>query len=242
MTYPIAEVDRVRGGSKIAAFITEDGTQYSLQATPEEASLSGVGGQWEVIERQGQKPLTRYAGALNRKLQLDHTIHDALVQFGTATNAINVLLGLADANPPRKVRIVNMTSDIETRGWWIIESLALSIRTRLASQEIESADLSWQLTEHVDARPEVSKVPPPPPPPAPPASASSGSITGGTEYTVKKGDSLWAIASRLLGSGPRWRELYDQNKDRLGWTAPEMYRNLLTVWIYPGQVIKVPPK
>ena len=32
-------------------------------------------------------------------------------------------------------------------------------------------------------------------------------------YTVVKGDSLWKIAKELLGSGSRWNELYEANRD-----------------------------
>lgn len=35
------------------------------------------------------------------------------------------------------------------------------------------------------------------------------------EYTIKKGDSLWNIAARELGSGHRWEYLYQVNKDRI---------------------------
>lgn len=33
-----------------------------------------------------------------------------------------------------------------------------------------------------------------------------------TEYTVVKGDSFWAIAKRFLGSGSRWKEIYEINQ------------------------------
>jgi len=35
------------------------------------------------------------------------------------------------------------------------------------------------------------------------------------EYTIKKGDSLWKIAEKELGSGHRWKYLYELNKDRI---------------------------
>ena len=33
------------------------------------------------------------------------------------------------------------------------------------------------------------------------------------EYTIKKNDSLWTIAKRELGSGHRWKNIYEMNKD-----------------------------
>ncbi len=35
------------------------------------------------------------------------------------------------------------------------------------------------------------------------------------EYVVKKGDSLWKIAEKELGSGHRWKYLYELNKDKI---------------------------
>ena len=51
-----------------------------------------------------------------------------------------------------------------------------------------------------------------------------------TLYTVQKGDSLYAIAAETLGSGARWREIFEANKDRIG------AGYLLT----PGQRLAVP--
>lgn len=50
------------------------------------------------------------------------------------------------------------------------------------------------------------------------------------QVQVKKGDTLWGIAQRLLGDGTRWREIYDLNKDQI--KNPDL--------IYPGQVFKLP--
>ena len=35
------------------------------------------------------------------------------------------------------------------------------------------------------------------------------------EYAIQKGDSLWKIAEKELGSGHRWKYLYELNKDRI---------------------------
>jgi LysM repeat protein len=48
-------------------------------------------------------------------------------------------------------------------------------------------------------------------------------------YTVKAGDSLWAIAERELGSGARWREIQAAN-------------NISGTLIRPGQTLSIPGK
>ena len=59
----------------------------------------------------------------------------------------------------------------------------------------------------------------------------TGEETGsGTVYIVDFGDTLWSIASEYLGSGTRWKEVYDANRDRIG--DPN--------FIYEGMELKIP--
>lgn len=55
----------------------------------------------------------------------------------------------------------------------------------------------------------------------------SGGSTGGKTYTVKAGDSLWAIAAKYLGNGSRYTEIKSLN-------------GLSSDTIHPGQVLKLP--
>ena len=50
------------------------------------------------------------------------------------------------------------------------------------------------------------------------------------EYTIQKNDSLWSIAQRELGSGHRWKYIYELNKDKI--KDPNRLK--------PGQVIVLP--
>lgn len=49
-------------------------------------------------------------------------------------------------------------------------------------------------------------------------------------YTVKQGDTLWAIAKKYLGDGNRYTEIYNLNKNKV--SNPNL--------IYPGQVLTLP--
>ena len=81
-------------------------------------------------------------------------------------------------------------------------------------------------------------LPPTPPPakpapaaPAPKASTPKAPASSSSSTTVKKGDTLTALAQKLLGDGKRWRELYEANKDLIG-KNPNL--------IKPGQKLKLP--
>ena len=50
------------------------------------------------------------------------------------------------------------------------------------------------------------------------------------EYTVEKGDSLWKIAKEHLGSGFKWKEIYEANKDQI--KDPNL--------IFVGQKLEIP--
>ena len=52
----------------------------------------------------------------------------------------------------------------------------------------------------------------------------------GTSYTVKKGDSLWAIAKRHYGNGADYTKIYEANKDKIN--NPNL--------IYAGQTLVIP--
>lgn len=50
------------------------------------------------------------------------------------------------------------------------------------------------------------------------------------QYTVRKGDSLWRIAAKELGSGFRWNEIYEANQEQI--KNPNL--------IFVGQVLEIP--
>lgn len=49
------------------------------------------------------------------------------------------------------------------------------------------------------------------------------------KHTVKKGDTLWDLAKKYLGSGTKWRQIYELNKNKI--KDPH--------WFYPGQVLLI---
>ncbi len=65
-----------------------------------------------------------------------------------------------------------------------------------------------------------------------------------TSYTVKSGDTLYGIATKKLGKGSRWKEIYSKNKTVIEKTAKKYGKKSSSNghWIYPGTKLTIPAK
>ena len=63
-----------------------------------------------------------------------------------------------------------------------------------------------------------------------------------TSYTIKSGDTLWAISQKFLGAGSKWQTIYDANKEIIESTAKKHGKSSSNNghWIYPGVVLQIP--
>ncbi|MCA1781994.1 MAG: LysM peptidoglycan-binding domain-containing protein, partial [Intrasporangiaceae bacterium] len=100
---------------------------------------------------------------------------------------------------------------------WVIQNIESQDEIRRPSDGARIRSFQRiELLEYV--APDVMKAPPSPAKAAQETQANkpAGSAASGTSktYTVKKGDTLWAIATRLLGSGAKWTELASTNNIR----------------------------
>lgn len=61
-------------------------------------------------------------------------------------------------------------------------------------------------------------------------------------YTIKSGDTLWAIARKFYGDGTKWKTIYDANKDIIESTAKSRgYKSSDNGhWIFPGVKLTIP--
>lgn len=80
-----------------------------------------------------------------------------------------------------------------------------------------------------------------------PAPKRSTTSTAGSSYTIKKGDTLWGIAKKQLGSGTKWKTIYNANKAIIESTAKKRWKaaginrdSQNGHWIFPGTVITIP--
>ena len=89
----------------------------------------------------------------------------------------------------------------------IFEKAVVAVGNTLGVSQVEASDLK---VEAAGAAPAPAKAP--------------------VFYTVKKGDNLWKIAEKYLGSGARNKEIFEANRPML--SDPDK--------IYPGQVLRIP--
>lgn len=70
----------------------------------------------------------------------------------------------------------------------------------------------------------------------------SGGSGGGSAYTVVSGDTLWGIASKKLGSGSKWTQIYDANAGTIEAEAKRRGKSSSDHghWIWPGEVLTIP--
>ena len=61
-------------------------------------------------------------------------------------------------------------------------------------------------------------------------------------YTIKKGDTLWAIANKYYGSGAKYMTIYNANSSTIEAAAKKHGKKSSSKghWIYPGTVLKIP--
>lgn len=75
-------------------------------------------------------------------------------------------------------------------------------------------------------------------------SSSSGSSSSNNKrtHTVKRGDTLWALARKYYGSGPKYTTIYNANKTIIEQTAKKYGKKSSSGghWIYPGTVLTIP--
>lgn len=72
----------------------------------------------------------------------------------------------------------------------------------------------------------------------------ASSIKTERTYTVVKGDTLWSIAAKRMGSGAKWETIYNANKGVIEAAAKKRGEKSSDHghWIYPGEVLVIPAR
>lgn len=115
----------------------------------------------------------------------------------------------------------------------VIATTFLSVPIAAATRPLRPVpDLAMATAALRVAAPDLASSAPPSPPP-PTASQQTSQLP---IYVVQKGDTLWGIATRLLGDPYRWVEIAKLNEGRIEGTTRFENPN----WIYPGWTLLLP--
>ena len=117
---------------------------------------------------------------------------------------------------------------------WNIKNHKTKIEYTDKAGDMYAVEVSVELLECLkgESHNTTKKQPKPAEPPAQtPTPDTGGGGSGGSSYTVKKGDNLWNLAKKYYGDGSQWRKIYEANKDTIGGN-PSL--------IYPGQTYNIP--
>ena len=210
----------------------EEGIQFIVSRevfrTPKNLKWSGSA-RYATHERHNTHALTEFTG-----LDPDRFSFDILL---TAEMGVDPLKEV--------VKIWNYERDSEALGLviggkaygkyrWNIKSHETKIEYTDKDGDMYAVEVTVELLEYLKGADQNASSAAPATAPAPaaaPTGTGGGAASGGTTYTVKKGDNLWTLAKKFYGSGADYTKIYEANKDTIG-KNPNL--------IYPGQTFTIP--
>lgn len=210
----------------------EEGIQFIVSRevfrTPKNLKWRGSA-RYATHERHNTHALTKFTG-----LDPDRFSFDILL---TAEMGVDPLKEV--------VKIWNYERDSEALGLviggkaygkyrWNIKSHETKIEYTDKDGDMYAVEVTVELLEYLKGADQNTSSAAPATAPAPaaaPTGTGGGAASGGTTYTVKKGDNLWTLAKKFYGSGADYTKIYEANKDTIG-KNPNL--------IYPGQTFTIP--
>jgi DNA-binding SARP family transcriptional activator len=145
-----------------------------------------------------------------------HTV--AIVASARGLGPHKVLIGISSALTPKVVRQL-----VELAAGGVL--LAASISVRVAASDTHPHQAAAAIVRVRDGAPQES------------ADVAAPRRSHRETYRVRAGDSLWRIAERELGSGFRWREIFDLNRGRHFHDGRSLTNPHL---IHPGWALELP--
>lgn len=190
-------------------------TQLRIPFAPREVNHDERGSEWSEVERPLIEPLIIRERVKLPQMSFDLVIADKQV---TATNGLKyvstaeTVLQTLDtfARQGQRLRVVYGTYE---SGLWYLIDFSFKTEERGVNDEITKASASLTFRKVSDIQdgvgPVTGGVKPPTTTPSPPTTAPAQ--TGAKYYTVKAGDTLWAISIKFYGTGTKWKAIADAN-------------------------------
>ncbi len=219
---------RVRPARQMT-IVAKNGQKVSLWTNPSEFDFEHVPN-FGTVDREGRTSLTRMTDPGLREFSFSHIV--ANLSFERNINEpIWKLQRLIRTG--QKIRFTGGANFFSGPVWYHVIGFKIKAKQLSGHNQISRAELFWTLREAVDYPALIKKRSTKKAKPKPRKSQTKKPKKQVQRtYKIKKGDSLFKIASKYLGKGSRWPEIWKLNKKAI----PNPNR------IKVGKTIKLPKK
>lgn len=185
-------------------------TTIVLPITNPATDLGAMGATWTALDRPGMDQLLRYGARNPRVVTLD--VRLIPLNGVSPHRALDLLDDMANGSAP-----ISVSYGSTETGTYRMTGLRPKVVQRLTNQTASEAEVTIELTRIGDER---IKVPSRVTPPKPASSTSSKKSTASTSkkrvvhYTVKRGDTLIKIATKVCHNSAHWQRIAKDNHIR----------------------------
>lgn len=220
-TFGVVVIAPVTGlGERPKAVLAGFGGSVTLDIIRPRSRTSGLAAEWEEVGRAQARPSLELVGPGLTRLAIE-AVFDGHRNPGDGGRPRSVEADLGRlrvmARPPSYDRSVVLAygdheSFLSSSGSWAITSLDVtSLRRRDDDNAITRAEVSLELTEWSPGPRPAQPGTPSAVPVGPVLSVGQPVAVAVRRYTVRAGDTLYAIAQAIYGSTARWRDIAKAN-------------------------------